>query len=147
MIDFCLLIRRKSSILFHFQFILLFVQLHLFFGFRFKRNRNISKMCTCSSCISFSPNFVLKISLVIFSCNSSKCSGLNPVLSVRGAIGVDPLLMLVLVSFIVAFSSSSFVYFGGTETTPRWERFRSFSRISMNCCENLKQKKNDFLKK
>lgn len=91
---------------------------------------------TCSACISFSFNLVLKISLVIFSCNSNKCSVLNPgeLLSTRvGGIGVVALL----VSFWSNFSSSTF---GGTEITPRCERFRSFSRMSMNCWENLHEK-------
>lgn len=98
---------------------------------------------TCSSCIVFSSNFVLKISFVIFSCNSSlnssKCSGLKPgeLISARGGAGVVVVVavLLELVSFWSGFSSSSF---GGTEITPRCERFRSFSRTSMNCCENLK---------
>lgn len=108
---------------FHFKFC-------FFHGFIFHNK------CTCNSCIVFSSNFVLKISFVIFSCNSSRCSGLKPdgLLSARGGDGVDVLLVVV-VSFWSDFSSSSF---GGTEITPRCERFRSFSRISMNCCENLK---------
>lgn len=92
---------------------------------------------TCNSCISFSPNLVLKISFVIFSWSSSKCSGLKPgrLFSPRCTVGDVP---FVLVSFCCDFSSSNFAYFGGMEITPRCERFRSFSRMSINCCENLK---------
>lgn len=89
-------------------------------------------VCTCNSCISFSCTFELKISLLIISCNSNRSSGLNGLLLLL-------LFEFSLVSFISSASSFSsiFGYFNGIETRPRAPRLRSFSRMSMNVCENL----------
>lgn len=110
---------------------------------------------TCNSCISFSCNFVLKISFVIFSCSSSKCSGLNPLGLSSRLIGIDVVVLLLLLLTLPFslplfdslrwsagnLSSSNFGYFGGTDTNPRCKRFRSFSRMSMNVWENLQNAK------
>lgn len=113
-------------------------------------------MRTCNSCISFSCNFVLKISFVIFSCSSSKCSGLNPLGLSSRLIGIDVVVLLLLLLLTLLFSlplfdslrwsacnlsSSNFGCFGGTDTNPRCKRFRSFSRMSMNIWENLRNAK------
>lgn len=112
---------------FFFSFVVICNFLHIF-----GMLKELKFKYTCNSCISFSCTLELKISLLIISWSSSKSSGLNG------------LLLLLLFEFsLVSFTSSAssfssiFGYFNGIETRPRAPRLRSFSRMSMNVCENL----------
>lgn len=87
---------------------------------------------------------MLKISFVIFSCNSNKSSGLN-LFGFSFSFSLFPLTSVSL--FASNNLSSIFGYFCGTDTNPRVPRFLSFSRISIKFCENLENGKNFVVEK
>lgn len=100
---------------------------------------------TCNTFISSCCNFEPSISLVIFSCSSSiSLDGVTPivellavaVVSFSPAVTTNPDSVSLLPAFAPCNGPTTTRW--GTVTRPRVPRFLSFSRMSINCCENLR---------